>query len=191
MFDSLAPEHVVPHLRGRFGHDYRYASSCPSTQRMLGPDAPEGAVAVAEEQTEGRGRLGRRWDAPPGTSVLCSVLLRPDVEPARLPELSLVAAQACAEAIRTVTLLAPEVKFPNDVLIEGRKVAGILGEATEGVVVLGLGVNANLTPEQLPRDVRVPATSLLIETGTPLDRVALLTALLEQLERRYDEWRSR
>ena len=94
---------MVPRLRGRFGRPYVYAEVCPSTQRLLGPEHSEGAVAVAEEQTEGRGRLGRRWVSPPGVSVLCSILLEPPVETHRLPELSLVAGEACAEAISTVT----------------------------------------------------------------------------------------
>ncbi|MDQ3895244.1 MAG: hypothetical protein M3292_11405 [Actinomycetota bacterium] len=83
--DSLAREAVAPLLRGRFGHVYVYAERCASTQRLLDPALPEGAVAVAEEQTEGRGRLGRPWIAPPRTSILCSTLLRPPVDPARLP----------------------------------------------------------------------------------------------------------
>src|SRR5919201_6272954 len=108
MADSLAPETVQPRLRGRFGREYVYEERCGSTQRLLGPELPEGAVAVTEEQTEGRGRLGRRWHAAPYTSVLCSVNLRPAVDSPRLPELSLVAGAACAEAIEAVMGLEPE-----------------------------------------------------------------------------------
>jgi BirA family transcriptional regulator, biotin operon repressor / biotin---[acetyl-CoA-carboxylase] ligase len=188
MSTSLSAEEVVPRLRGRLGHPYRFVESCPSTQRLLGNDDPEGAVAVADAQTEGRGRLGRRWLAPPGTSLLVSILLRPEVDPARLPELSLVAGRACAEAVAEVTGLEPEVKFPNDVLLGGRKVAGILAEASEGRVVLGVGVNVTQQPGELPPDARTPATSLAIETGGAIDRGELLVALLERLERHYDEW---
>jgi BirA family transcriptional regulator, biotin operon repressor / biotin---[acetyl-CoA-carboxylase] ligase len=186
--DTPTREAVVPRLRGRFGRDYTYVERCPSTQRLLAPDSPEGAVTVADEQTEGRGRLGRRWEAPPGTSVLCSVQLRPALDAARFPELTIVGAEACAEAIRTVTGLDPRLKQPNDVLIDGRKVAGILGEAGEGRVVLGIGVNANVAADELPGEVRIPATSLLVETGAPVDRVELLVELLVALERRYDAW---
>jgi BirA family transcriptional regulator, biotin operon repressor / biotin---[acetyl-CoA-carboxylase] ligase len=140
--DSLAPEVVEPLLRGRFGRPYRYAEVTPSTQRLLRPDDPEGAVAVAEEQTEGRGRLGRSWHAPARTSVLVSVVLEPAVLTSRLPELSLVAGDAIAGAIVAETGLAPSIKHPNDVLVGGRKVAGILAESSEGRVVLGIGVNA-------------------------------------------------
>jgi len=188
MRGSLRPEDVVPRLRGRLGRPYRFVERCASTQRLLGEDDPEGAVVVADEQTEGRGRLGRRWLAPAGTSLLVSVLLRPDVEPARLPELSLVAGRACAEAITEVAGLETKVKFPNDVLVQGRKAAGILAEASEGRVVLGVGVNVSQEAGQLPAEARTPATSLLLETGREIDRAELLVALLERLERRYDEW---
>ncbi len=188
MEDTPTREAVIPRLKGRFGHEYTYVESSPSTQRLLALDAPEGAVAVADEQTEGRGRLGRRWEAAPGTSVLCSVQLRPPVDAARFPELTVVGAEACAEAIRTVTGVEPALKDPNDVLIDGRKVAGILGESAEGRVVLGIGVNANIPAGELPAEVRMPATSLLIETGAPVDRIKLLVELLAALERHYDAW---
>jgi len=186
--DSLAPDGVKPLLRGRFGHVYRYAEVVPSTQRMLADDEREGAVAVAEEQTEGRGRLGRSWEAPARTSVLVSVLLLPDVQAARLPELSLVAGGAVAEAIVEVTGLEPTIKFPNDILIAGRKVAGILAESSEGRVALGIGVNANQTREQLPVDAQTEPTSLRLELGEPVNRVQLLASILLQLERAYDAW---
>jgi BirA family biotin operon repressor/biotin-[acetyl-CoA-carboxylase] ligase len=186
--DSLAPGTVRPLLRGRFGHIYRYEELCASTQRLLRADDPEGVVAAAEEQTEGRGRLGRSWHAPHGTSVLVSVVLRPAVDPPRLPELSLVAGAAVAEAIAETTGLEPAIKLPNDVLLGGRKVAGILAEAGDGRVALGIGVNANQTAEQLPRDVQTDATSLRVELGRPVDRPTLLAAILLRLERDYDEW---
>jgi BirA family biotin operon repressor/biotin-[acetyl-CoA-carboxylase] ligase len=185
---ALAPENLLPRLRGRFGREYIYVERCPSTQRLLLEDAPEGAVAVAEEQTEGRGRLGRRWFAAPGTSLLCSIVLRPAVATERLTELSLVAGAAVAEAIEAVTGLRPALKFPNDVLIGGRKFCGILAEAREGRVVLGIGVNVNATAEQLPAEVELPATSLLVETGEEVDRAELLVTILERLERHYDAW---
>jgi BirA family biotin operon repressor/biotin-[acetyl-CoA-carboxylase] ligase len=186
--DSLAPRAVQPLLAGRFGHVYRYEELCTSTQRLLHDDDPEGAVAVAEEQTEGRGRLGRTWHAPARTSVLVSVLLRPEIEPSRLPELSLVAGGAVAEAIADVTGIDPAIKFPNDVLVGGRKVAGILAESSEGRVVLGVGVNANQTTDELPGDAQTQPTSLRVELGEPVDRATLLAAILLRLERAYDRW---
>jgi BirA family transcriptional regulator, biotin operon repressor / biotin---[acetyl-CoA-carboxylase] ligase len=185
---SLAPETVVPRLRGRFGHPYVFAEECPSTQRLLGDEHSEGAVASTEEQTEGRGRLGRSWLSPRGVSLLFSVLLEPPVETARLPELTVVAGEACADAIGQVTGLEPEIKLPNDVLIGGRKTAGILAEARDGRVVLGIGVNVNVTAPDLPQGIDPPATSLLLETGSEVDRVELLVEILDRLEGAYDDW---
>lgn len=188
MAESLALDAVQPRLSGRFGSVYRYAELTPSTQRMLQPDDPEGAVAVAEEQTEGRGRLGRSWHAPARTSILVSILLRPAVDPPRLPELSLITGGAVAEAIAETTGLDPTVKFPNDVLLDGKKVAGILAESSEGRVVLGIGVNANQTAHQLPGGAAIEPTSLRLATGREIDRVELLAAILLHVERAYDAW---
>jgi len=189
--ESLSPENVVPRLLGRFGRPYLYEEVCPSTQRLLGDEHREGAVALTEEQTEGRGRLGRRWLSPPGVSLLFSVVLEPPVEPPRLPELSLVAGKACAAAIESVAAVTPEIKLPNDILLSGRKVAGGLAEAREGRVVLGIGVNVNHSADELPPDTVKPASSLRVELGRELDRDELLSAILCELETRYDAWDSR
>jgi BirA family biotin operon repressor/biotin-[acetyl-CoA-carboxylase] ligase len=185
--DSLEPDAVRPLLRGRFGHDYRYVEQTPSTQRLL-EDAVEGAIALTEEQTEGRGRLGRSWHARPGTSLLVSILLEPAVASDRLPELTLVAGEACAEAIATTTGLAPTIKHPNDVLVEGRKVAGILAEARDGRVVLGIGINVNADTDELPTETDTPTGSLSLAAGRELNRAELLAELLLRLEQRYDRW---
>jgi len=187
--DSLEPDAVLPLLRGRFGRDYRYVERTPSTQRLL-DDAREGAVAVAEEQTEGRGRLGRSWHARPGTSVLVSLLLEPRVASERLPELTPLAGQACAGAIAAVTGLAPTIKPPNDVLVDGRKVAGILAEARDGRVVLGIGINVNVAADEVPLETETPAGSLSLAAGREVSRAELLAELLLQLEERYDRWAS-
>lgn len=183
---SLAPEFVEPLLHGRFGRPYLYARRCTSTQQLLPPDAPGGAVAVAEEQTAGRGRLGRVWSAPPRSSILASIIVRPDVPAPQLPELSLVAGEAVARALAAGTGAETVVKFPNDVLLAGRKVAGILAEAADGRVLLGIGVNVNQRPDELPPDVS--ATSLRIVVGDEVERAPLLAGILAQLERSYDRW---
>jgi BirA family transcriptional regulator, biotin operon repressor / biotin---[acetyl-CoA-carboxylase] ligase len=187
--DSLEPDAVRPLLRGRFGRDFHYVERTSSTQRLL-EDSGEGAVAVAEEQTEGRGRLGRAWHAPPGTSVLVSLLLEPPVASDRLPELTPLAGEACAEAIAAVTGLAPTIKPPNDVLVGGRKVAGILAEARDGRVVLGVGINVNVAADELPADTKTPAGSLSLAAGREFSRAELLAELLLRLEQRYDAWAS-
>jgi BirA family biotin operon repressor/biotin-[acetyl-CoA-carboxylase] ligase len=185
---SLRHEDVEPRLRGGFGRPYAFVERCASTQRLLAVDAPEGAVVVADEQTEGRGRLGRRWEAPAGTSLLFSLLLRPPVETARWPELSVVAGRAVAEAIADVTGLVATVKHPNDVQVGGSKVAGVLAEASEGRVVLGVGVNVSQRAGELPADSRTPPTSLELESGSTVDRAELLVQILHRLEGRYAAW---
>jgi BirA family transcriptional regulator, biotin operon repressor / biotin---[acetyl-CoA-carboxylase] ligase len=164
---ALTPDVVVPALRGSYGHPYRYADETATTQRMLPEDDPHGAVALAERQTEGRGRLGRTWT---DSALMLSVCLRPPPPVADWPELTLVAARAVADAI------GPEatIKHPNDVLVDGRKVAGILAEASNHVV-LGIGINVN--------DTAWPGAGFVVR-----DRLKLLVALLEQLERGYDAW---
>jgi BirA family biotin operon repressor/biotin-[acetyl-CoA-carboxylase] ligase len=186
--DSLAPDGVKPLLGGRFGEVYRYAQRATSTQRMLEAGDAEGTIAVAEEQSEGRGRLGRSWEAPAGSSILVSLVLVPPVQAPRLPELSLVAGGAVAQAIASVTGIQPAIKYPNDVLIEGRKVAGILAESSDGRVLLGIGVNVNQTEDELPVETQTEPTSLRVELGERVDRRVLLAALLRELERAYDRW---
>jgi BirA family biotin operon repressor/biotin-[acetyl-CoA-carboxylase] ligase len=137
---------------------------------MLPPDAAHGAVALAEHQTQGRGRLGRIWVDEPGAGLSFSVVLRPPAPIARWPELTLVAARAVASAIGGGAAIKP----PNDVAVDGRKVAGILAEASERVV-LGIGVNVGTAP--WPGAGTVDA-----------DRLELLVAILEELERGYESW---
>jgi BirA family transcriptional regulator, biotin operon repressor / biotin---[acetyl-CoA-carboxylase] ligase len=167
---TLAPELVVPRLRGSFGRPYYYAAETPSTQRMPPDDAPHGAVALAEHQTEGRGRLGRVWVDEPGAGLSFSVVLRPPPPVARWPDLTLVGALAVVDAVGG----GATIKHPNDVLLHGRKVAGILAEAGEHVV-LGIGVNVGSSP--WPEAGFVAA-----------DRLELLVEILDRLERGYGAW---
>jgi len=179
---------AVLERRGRFGEPYLYEAECESTQLLLlGSELPEGAVAVSDHQTGGKGRHGRQWVAPAGTSLLVSVLLRPPPE-RDLPELSLVAALATAEAIEAATGLSLQIKWPNDVMLNRRKVAGILCELSDGVVVCGIGINVNQQREELPLDAPTEPGSLRTLTGTTYDRAALLGSLLLRLEERYDAW---
>jgi BirA family transcriptional regulator, biotin operon repressor / biotin---[acetyl-CoA-carboxylase] ligase len=167
---QLAPDVVLPRLRGGFGRPYYYEVETASTQRLAPDDAPHGAVAVAEHQTEGRGRLGRVWLDEPGAGLTFSVVLRPPAPVADWPQLTLVAARAVATAIGE----GASIKEPNDVLLDGRKAAGILAEATERVV-LGIGVNVGTAP--WPDAGAVAA-----------DRLELLVDILWELERGYDGW---
>ncbi len=183
------PAVVEPLLRGRFGVPYLWHPECGSTQDVLrGAGLPEGAVAATDHQTAGRGRrAARSWVDEQGTALLFSLLLRP---PAGTPvaQLSLVCALAVAESVEEAAALEALVKWPNDVLVEGRKVAGILLEGGDGAVVCGIGVNVDQSREALPPHARTPAASLRMLTGRDQDRAALLVDLLERLEAHYDVW---
>ena len=185
---DLSSASVEPLLQGRLGRLYRFVEECASTQQLLDPDGPEGATVATDLQTQGRGRLGRTWETPPGRALLFSVLLHPRPPMAIWPELSLVAGDAVAAALGEQTGVAAELSHPNDVLVEGRKLAGILAEASVGQVVLGVGVNVNQTEAELPADTAKPPTSLRLETGKEWPRAPLLGAILLELERRYDDW---
>jgi BirA family biotin operon repressor/biotin-[acetyl-CoA-carboxylase] ligase len=157
--------------------------STESTQALLDPSMPEGAIAVADSQTAGRGRLGRTWEAPPGTALLLSVLLKPPAN-LPLPQLALVAGVAVADVLEHMTGLAVQIKWPNDVMLRRQKVAGILAEVREDAVVVGIGINVNQAPEQLPER----GGSLLTVTGQDWDRDEVLEQVLEVLGARYEAW---
>jgi BirA family transcriptional regulator, biotin operon repressor / biotin---[acetyl-CoA-carboxylase] ligase len=167
----------------RLGEPRVDVESTESTQVLLDPSLPEGAIAVADHQTAGRGRLGRSWEAPPGTALLISVLLKPPAE-REARELSLVAGIAVADMLELATGLSVQIKWPNDVMLRRAKVAGCLAELREGAVVLGMGVNVNQTREQLPER----AGSLRTLTGRAHDREELLAQLLQDLGLRYSHW---
>jgi BirA family transcriptional regulator, biotin operon repressor / biotin---[acetyl-CoA-carboxylase] ligase len=169
---------------GRFGDPLFRVERTESTQLLLGSDSPEGAVAVADEQTAGRGRFGRTWAAPPGTAILCSVALHPP-EGRRIAELSLVGGMAGADAVERALDLAVQIKWPNDVMVNRYKVAGVLAEARGELVVLGIGINVNQTREQLPER----AASLRTIDGVTRDREPIFADLLDRLEAHYDRWR--
>ncbi len=173
---------------GRFGRPFRFVRSCPSTQDLLDPADPEGAVAAADEQTAGRGRLGRAWVAPAGTAILCSVILRPP-EGRRPVELSLVAGVAVADAVEEALDLSAQIKWPNDVLVNRKKVAGMLAEARDDAVVVGIGINVNQERDDLPADTVPPAASLRTTDGVERERAPLLARVLARLEQHYDLWR--
>lgn len=155
--------------------------------------APEGAVLVADQQLAGKGRLGRQWVSPAGVNLYCSVLLRPQIPVQQAPQLTFLSAVAIVDVLETVGKVKAEVKWPNDILVGGAKIAGLLNEMsaeTEQVnyVVLGLGMNLNMTADQFPSDLNYPATSVLLETGQPIMRRIFLRALLERLDFYYAEF---
>ncbi|NOZ69516.1 MAG: biotin--[acetyl-CoA-carboxylase] ligase [Deferribacteres bacterium] len=151
---------------------------------------PEGIVVVADSQTAGRGRFGRRWESPPGVNLYFTVLLRPPLQPREAPLVTLAAGTAAASAIREFTGLKAEIKWPNDIIVNSRKTGGILVEmktGTRGISLLaaGIGINVNMTPEALPEDIRPFTTSLRAESGRAVDRAGLFALILDKLEHAY------
>lgn len=179
---------------GFVGRNLHFFESVDSTNRKafeLGRrGAPEGTSVIADEQRAGHGRMGRSWVSPAGVNIYTSILLRPDIPPQRAGELTFVAAVAAAEAVSRFSPARPEVKWPNDILIGGRKVAGILLEMdseTDHVhfVVAGVGINVNMPARALPPEVRERATSLAGKGGAAVDRCELLRELYSKLEKWY------
>lgn len=161
--------------------------------RIAEDGAAEGTVVLADAQTNGKGRRGRVWSSPGGVNLYCSVVLRPPIMPHEAPQLTFLSAVAVARAIEKTTNLKPEIKWPNDVLIAGKKVAGLLNEMsaeTDGInfVILGIGVNLNMSTAQFPSDLRYPATSLLLESGSPVVRSYFAAIMLKELDELYGEF---
>lgn len=194
--DILIPAEIAAGLTTRtIGREIVCFHETDSTNivafRLAEEGAAEGTVIIAEAQKKGKGRLGRHWLSPPGVNLYCSVVLRPDILPVNAPQLTFLSAVAVARAIAATTTLAPCIKWPNDVLVNGRKVAGLLNEMsaeTEKVnfVILGIGVNINMGRGEFPADLRHPASSLMLEGGAPVSRPAFIRCLLENLENLYD-----
>jgi BirA family transcriptional regulator, biotin operon repressor / biotin---[acetyl-CoA-carboxylase] ligase len=169
----------------------RVDSTQASAFALAAGGAEDRTVVVAEYQAAGRGRRGRAWDAAPGQSLLTTILVRPRLAPAQWPAYSLVTAVAVAETLARTAALAARLKWPNDVLIAGKKIAGILlesrivGDTATAVVAIGVGVN--LAQRAFPAGLAARATSVAIEAGRVVPRDTVLAALLEA----FDEWRAR
>ncbi|MFP6902050.1 MAG: biotin--[acetyl-CoA-carboxylase] ligase [Verrucomicrobiia bacterium] len=151
---------------------------------------PEGLVIFAESQSAGRGRMGRRWSSPAGRGLWFSVLLRPSLAPSECTQLTAASANALVRAIQSTTGITPEIKWPNDLLIKGKKIAGILTEMSAELehvrsVILGIGIDANQTASEFPADLRGIATSLKLATGKSVSRADLAEAVLRELDREY------
>lgn len=160
------------------------ASTMSDAQRLADEGAPEGTVVVAEEQTAGRGRRGRTWESAPRAGLWWSVILRPDVPAWRLGWLPLVVGVGVADAIHAVSGAEARLKWPNDVLIDARKVAGVLSERlSDGAVVVGVGINVHHDPSELP-----DGAASLASLGSAVDRTSLLVAVLGSVAASYRSW---
>ncbi|SHJ96541.1 BirA family transcriptional regulator, biotin operon repressor / biotin-[acetyl-CoA-carboxylase] ligase [Malonomonas rubra DSM 5091] len=162
-------------------------------RQLAEEDAAEGTVVIADRQSAGRGRLGRCWESPSAVNLYCSILLRPQIPVQQAPQLTFLSAVAVAETLQQLYRIDAKVKWPNDVLVDGKKIAGLLNEMnaeTEQIhfVILGIGVNLNMSTEQFPEELNYPATSVLIETGQQVDRPAFVRALLQLLDDYYGEF---
>jgi BirA family biotin operon repressor/biotin-[acetyl-CoA-carboxylase] ligase len=190
--DRLQESLGTQRLSGRV-HYFAETDSTNARARQLAENsAAEGEIVIAESQTQGRGRLGRRWESPPFANLYFSVLLRPRLAPSHAPQITLMAAVALAEAVDSFIPQTPTIKWPNDILVDGKKLAGILTEAAcsaERVdyVILGLGVNVNYSIDAMPEPIRERATSILELTQQNVSRESLLRRLIQGLDRCYGE----
>lgn len=202
--DDLRETAVIPHLTTKWlGHSYHYVTTISSTNDALkqraaqgkASEPPTGTVLATDYQSQGRGRLDRRWEAPPGTSLMLSLLLRPNWPAAQSLWLTMMAGLAAAEAIEALLPLPISLKWPNDLGVElagvWHKLGGLLVEGGLGTngrlqhVVVGMGININMTATQLP-EAMTPVTSLLIASGQKIERQALLLAFLARMEDWYE-----
>jgi BirA family biotin operon repressor/biotin-[acetyl-CoA-carboxylase] ligase len=196
--DRLFSEEILSGLKTTvIGREIVYFAETDSTNHraalLAEAGAADGTVIVAEAQSAGKGRLGRRWTSPTGVNLYLSIILRPAIAPRAAPLLTFLSSLATARAIELECGLRPTVKWPNDVLLGGCKVAGLLNEMnaeTERVnyVILGIGVNLNMTQEQFPTDLRYPATSLALELQRPVDRVRFCRRLLSEIDLLYRDY---
>lgn len=194
--DVLHPDDLLARLGKTqvVGRDIRVFEQTTSTndvvEKLARDGVKEGVVVFAESQTKGRGRLGRAWVSPVRKGLWFSVLLRPKLRPQETTQLTVVAATATWRAINRVTGLSPEIKWPNDILMGGKKLVGILTELSAEVdrvkhITLGIGVSVNVTASEFPTELRKIATSLQIELGKPVMRAELATAILRELDADY------
>lgn len=194
--DALHADDLIARLGETkvIGRDIQVFEETTSTndvmEKLARDGVKEGAVVFAESQTKGRGRLGRKWISPERKGLWFSVLLRPDLRPQEATQLTVASATALRRAIASETGLQPEIKWPNDILLGGKKVAGILTELSAEVdrvkhIILGMGVDVNLDADELPAELRKTATSLRIEKGELISRAELAVAILRALDEDY------
>lgn len=191
----LTASSLLPLLRTKtMGRQLKIYDEVQSTQtighELAAEGAAEGTLILAERQTVGRGRMGRSWHSPKGKGIWMSLILRPNIQVHFTPQLTLLAAVAVCRAIRRVANVPADIKWPNDLLIAGKKVCGILLESSaEDVrlryVVAGIGISVNLEHSDYPAELREVATSLRIAAGKPIDRAELAASVLEQFEQLY------
>ena len=198
MSTPLSAEKIKSNLNClRIGSEILVFDAIDSTndlaKQYLESDVAEGLVLIADSQTGGRGRMGRSWVSLQGVGIYLSVILKPQIQPSRVPQLTLLAGLATTLAVNEFTRQKARLKWPNDVLLNGKKLCGILCEYhstqnREAGVIVGIGINVNHTLTDFPDDLKSSATSLRIETGNSIDRLALVRALIGNLDQQYDAY---
>lgn len=196
--DKITGEVISPFLTTKYiGRKIIHYSTVDSTniqcKRQCGINLVEGMVVVSEEQTSGKGRLGRKWVSPKGTGIWMSVALTPNVSPMLASRSTLIGAAAVYSALKDCDINA-QIKWPNDIVINGKKVCGILTEMSASVekvnyIIMGIGINANM--EDFPEELSQKATSLKNELGTFIDRKILLAGVLNKLEEFYEDFKTK
>lgn len=194
--DILSKSEIESRLDGGWiGSQVYFAEEVDSTntwgKRLAEEGAPHGTLVVADEQTQGRGRRGRSWQSPKGTNISMTLILRPDLEPARASMLTIVMGLSVAQGLKELLKLPVQIKWPNDAVLNGHKLCGILTEMSAQIdyinyVVVGTGINVNL-PE-VPEELKDIATSLLIETGHRVNRAEVIGAVLRAFARNYESF---
>ena len=191
--DILSYEEIKEYLKTDFmGRSIYYFNSIDSTNKKakeVAQDEQEGTVIIAEEQTAGKGRMGRSWVSPKGKGIWMSLILKPTMEPMKVPKLTLIGAAAVHKALENMKIKA-QVKWPNDVLIDGKKICGILTEMSGELnmvnyVIMGIGINVNLDEKDIPDQLKDKATSLKISTGKEINRKELTANILNEFEKLY------
>ncbi|EEL51384.1 Biotin--[acetyl-CoA-carboxylase] synthetase [Bacillus cereus Rock3-44] len=196
--DKVTSNEIQLGLQTEFiGRTVYFEESVESTQHIAAKlayeGAAEGTIVVAEEQTAGRGRLSRKWHSPKGTGIWMSIILRPAIPVHHAPQLTLLAAVSVAQAIEKCIGVNVGIKWPNDILIEGKKAVGILTEMQAdpdkiNAVIMGIGINANQSKEHFADEIKEIATSLAIESGKPIVRAELMQQIFLQMEKLYEEY---
>ncbi|OLP65013.1 Bifunctional ligase/repressor BirA [Bacillus pumilus] len=180
-----------------FGRRIYFQEEVTSTQLiahdLVNEGVPHGTLVVSDHQTKGRGRLQRVWHSPNGTGIWMSLIVRPEIPLYQAPQMTLLASVAITEAIKQQTGLSPSIKWPNDIMLNGKKVVGILTELKAEsdqvhAVIIGSGINVNQTADDFPDELKDVATSMRIELGEKVDRAALIQSIMYHFETRYDEY---
>lgn len=193
--DRMLPQEIASRLKTRFlGKSIHYSEEVTSTNdaalQLAAAGAEEGTVVVAEKQISGRGRFGRKWFSPAGKNLILSIVLRPPFLPGRASQVAITTAVAAAAALRRLFDVPALIKWPNDIYIEHKKAGGILTELSAELdrihhIVVGIGINLNMTRDEIPAYLRTNCTSVRIETGALCDRIEVAVTFLQELERRY------